>query len=297
MTLPVQLEPTIDPELMVNTDFTQAPECLLGHVLFDIFSRIMFLRQLHGEVLDILLCRVDVKEAFRQIPVDPAGAPAFGYKMDDQVVVDLRCQFGWRSSPGFGSLRSSALEHSHNHTTFNSAVISPEGASAVQHVRVVPPSAGSRVVPARSDCHTISSTGGFAGSPFFVRYYVDDGILTEGRFFSDGRRCLRAVRSLASGHFRLLGSRGPDHPPLLSSSKITNFKTCLEVLVWVLDTQRLTISMTPRKQQKLRLLLDQWPPSRVLTTCRQVAELRVSSCMCRSRYARESSPSVDCWLL
>lgn len=98
-----------------DTDFARAPECLLGHVLFEILSRIIFLRQLHGASLQILLCRIDVKEAFRQVPVDPSGASVFGYTMGDQVVVDLRCQFGWRSSPGFWSLFSSALEHSHTH--------------------------------------------------------------------------------------------------------------------------------------------------------------------------------------
>lgn len=76
-----------------DTDFDQAPECLLGHVLFDILSRILFMQQLYGELLEILLCRVDVKEAFRQIPVDPAGASVFGYTMGDQAVVDLRFQY------------------------------------------------------------------------------------------------------------------------------------------------------------------------------------------------------------
>lgn len=94
-----------------DTDFDQAPECLLGHVLSGILSRIAFLRQLHGVSLEILLCRVDVKDAFRQILVDPSGASAFGYTMGEHAVIDLRCQFGWRSSPGFWSLFSSAVEH------------------------------------------------------------------------------------------------------------------------------------------------------------------------------------------
>lgn len=40
-----------------HTDFTDAPECLLGHVLCDVLSRIRFLWQVHGEALEILLCR------------------------------------------------------------------------------------------------------------------------------------------------------------------------------------------------------------------------------------------------
>lgn len=67
---------------------------------------------------------------------------------------------------------------------------------------------------------------------------------------------------------------GPDGPPLLSAAKITDFDTRLELLGWVLGTrtQELTVTMTPRTQQKLRCLLDQWPPSRTFATARHVAE-------------------------
>ena len=60
-----------------DTDFSQAPECLLGHVLTDILKRILYLRQMHGVTAEIMLCRIDVKEALRQVLVDPAGAPVF----------------------------------------------------------------------------------------------------------------------------------------------------------------------------------------------------------------------------
>lgn len=226
-----------------------------------------------GVSLEILICRIDVKEAFRQIPVDPSRASVFGYTLGDHAIVDLRCQFGWRSSPGFWSLFSSALEHSHTHTTFQEASVSPAGAAAVQHVQVVSPPDEITAVPLPVDCQTIVGDGAFAGCPFFVRYYVDDGVLIEGRFFADGRRCLRAVRSLATDHFRLLGERGPADPPLLSRGKITDFATRLDVLGWTLDTQQLTITMTDTKQQKLGRILAAWPATRRVATARQVAEL------------------------
>ena len=72
------------------------------------------------------------------------------------------------------------------------------------------------------DCRPVPGVGGIAGSYFFVRYYVDDGILVEFQWWPDGRRCMRAVQSLASDHFRLLGARGVSDPPLSSTSKITN---------------------------------------------------------------------------
>lgn len=115
--------------------------------------------------------------------------------------------------------------------------------------------------------------GGFAGWGFFVRYYVDDGVLVEAKFFQDGRRCRRAVQSLASDHFRLLGVRGPKDPPLLSREKITNLSTRLEVLGWVLDTQRLTVTMPAQKQQKLARILKEWQVTRTHATTRQVSEL------------------------
>ena len=94
----------------------------------------------------ILICRIDVKNAFRQVLVDPGGAPALGYTMGDIVAVGWRCQFGWRSS-------SSVLEHEHTRTT-----TLPDGAAVVQHVKLVPPQDGSSAVPLPHDCQqTIGS--------------------------------------------------------------------------------------------------------------------------------------------
>ena len=48
-----------------------------------------------------------------------------------------------------------------------------------------------------SDCERVPGNGGHAGDPFFVRFYVDDGILVEVRFFQDGCKLRRAMESLA----------------------------------------------------------------------------------------------------
>ena len=63
-------------------------------MLFDILSRILFLRQLHGDDIEIVLSRNDVRQAYRQVLVDPSRAAVFGYVMGDLVVVDFRCKFG-----------------------------------------------------------------------------------------------------------------------------------------------------------------------------------------------------------
>ena len=66
------------------------------------------------------------------------------------------------------------------------------------------------------------------------------------------------MQSIASDHFRLLGSRGPNDPPLMSPKTITNLETRLEVLGWIPDIEKLTISMT-RKLEKLQHVLGSGP--------------------------------------
>ena len=254
-----------------DTDFDSAPPSELGHVLREVLLRVMFLRQTHGSSARILLCRVDVKDAFRQVLVDPAGAPAFGYVFGDRVVVDLRLHFGWRNSPGFWGLMASALEHAHTHSTFQGADVSQQGAAAVVHVRISPPR-GVPVVSIPGDCGPVSGSGGNAGNYFFVRYYVDDGILVEVQWWPDGRRCLRAVQSLASDHFCLLGERGVSDPPLLSARKITDWDTQPEVLGWIIDTEALTVTLSSHKRLKLQNLLAEWPSSRTSASARQVSQ-------------------------
>ena len=62
-------------------------------------------------------------------------------------------------------------------------------------------------------------------------------------------------------------------PPLLSTSKITDWDTRLEVLGWIIDTEALTVTLPSRKRLKLRSLLAEWPPSRASASARQVSKL------------------------
>ena len=89
-----------------------------------------------------------------------------------------------------------------------------------------------------------------------MRYYVDDGILVEVQWWPDGRRCLRAVQSLASGHFRLLGECGVPDPPLLCARKITDWHTQPEVLGWIIDTEaRLRLRCRPISASSCKISL------------------------------------------
>ena len=255
-----------------DTDFSCAPPCELGHVIWDVLLRVMYLRQKFGPNARIVLSKLDVKSAFRQVPVDRSRAPIFGYVVEDLVVVDLRLQFGWTSSPGFWGIFSSALEHSHTHTTFEDALVSEHGRGAAESVHIA--DARNRVVaPLPSDCADLGEWGGRFYDPFFVRYYVDDGILVEVQWWPDGRRCLRATRSLVSDHFRLFGERGANEPPLLSEKKMSDWDTCLEVLGYVIDSECMTVSLSPQKISKLRRVLSEWPVGRTSATAKQISSL------------------------
>ena len=227
--------------------------------------RILYLRQRHDVGARVMLCRIDVKDAFRQIPVDPFHAGEFGYVCEECAVVNLFLHFWWRSSPGYWDLLALSLDHAHKQTSFQGAMISDNGRSPVAHAGVdagagwetmsivlncerVPsagdvagsPDAGRETMPIppgrehvqssgvttdvtdlvgrryryrqmahthkapalplapltltgrrcpTSECERVHGNGGDAGDPFFVRFYVEDGILVDVRFFRTGAGC------------------------------------------------------------------------------------------------------------
>ena len=86
-------------------------------------------------------------------------------------------------------------------------------------------------------------SGGVRRTPFFVLYYVDDGVLVEVQRWPDGRRCRRSSASLASDHYRLFGVEILKGSTLLASHKISLWDTRLCVLGWDIDTVAMTISV------------------------------------------------------
>ena len=106
-----------------------------------------------------------------------------------------------------------------------------------------------------------------------MRYYADYSILVEVQWWPDGRRCMGAVQSLASGHFRLLCVRGASDSPLLPVSKITNWNTRLEVLGWLVDREALTVTAPPHKRLILRLLVAECHSTRTYASAKQVSQL------------------------
>ena len=83
-----------NPGVNGDTDFESASESQLGHVLRDIVWRILFLRHTLAPHTHIMLSKMDVKDAFRQVGVEWDGCKKFGYVFGDFVVVDRRLVFG-----------------------------------------------------------------------------------------------------------------------------------------------------------------------------------------------------------
>lgn len=131
---------------------------------------------------------------------------------------------------------TSALEHSHNHTSLDNAVLTELGRRATAHVEVPLPVEQEVPPPFPPGCRIPPGSGGGLSDSFFVKFYVDDGILVEVVWESKGARCKVASASCVSDHFRVFGDRGPGDFPLLSPHKLSWWQTRLCVLGWEIDT-------------------------------------------------------------
>ena len=189
-----------------TTDWDEIPACALAGVMRKGLQRVLGLRVKFGDRARILIKTLDVKNAFRQIPVDPDGVTAFGYVLAGYIFVDLRLQFGWRGSPGWWGVISAAMQHAQRNTTRASASFSQAGDRAVEHVTVAPDT-GRPVARWPVECIVRPAKGGGAGDPAFVVFFMDDAISVEVQWDLEGARCLDLSRSLASIHFQAMGER------------------------------------------------------------------------------------------
>ena len=82
------------------------------------------------------------------------------YVLGDFVVVDRRLVFGWRNSPGFYCLLAGAIDHAHGSTSFDDAVVTPQGLAATRHVWVDIPAAGETPVQLPPECRVPPGQGG-----------------------------------------------------------------------------------------------------------------------------------------
>lgn len=188
-----------------STYFSEVPECEMASVMRELLVRFLGLRKKYPDTR-ILIQKMDVCSAFRKIPVDPAGAPAFGYVLEDVLVVDMRLQFGWRGSSGWFGVVASAIEHAHRNTTRESIELTPSGIRTTAHVRIAPKGVPFTQVP--EQCVVQELEGGGLGDTAMVRFFVADAIGLEAMHDQNGERCLELMAALASTHHVMLGDGG-----------------------------------------------------------------------------------------
>lgn len=132
------------------TDFDSVPVVECGKVFSQVIYRIWQLRQNYPQER-IVISKMDVKSAFRQIPVDLSG-PLFGYCYEEMVVVDLRLQFGWRCSPGWWGVAGNAIEWAVQRfpPVGRPATLEP-AVEECRQVKVCPPQQGTIIVSVSND--------------------------------------------------------------------------------------------------------------------------------------------------
>ena len=255
-----------------DTDWERVPKCALAGVMTEIIARILGLRAKFGTQKRILLQKMDVKSAFRQVGIAPGGAAAFAYRLDKLIFVDLRLQFGWRGSPGWWGVVAGAIQAAHRATTWESAGTSAAAEDATRHVSVAKPT-GKAVEPLPAGCRVPGIKGGGPGDPAWVVFFVDDAISVEVQWTEEGTRCKALTASLADAHFQAMGERGAEEEPLVPRKKMTGWVTAQEILGFWVDTEEMTVGLPERKLDDLRHRLGCWPPGRREATVREVLSL------------------------
>lgn len=255
-----------------RTDFASAPPVTFKNVLRNFVWRILYLRGRWPRGR-IVLSKMDVAAAFRQVLVSWAGNQVFAYAFGDLLVIDRRLMFGWRNSPRYFCLFSDALRHSHAATSRKNAIVSKLGKKATQHVTVTRPPENEQPAALPLGCRVPPGSGGDVEDNFDNRYFLDDAMMAEIQHFRDGKRCLLSSGALASDHYRLFGAREPDDPPMLAAKKVSSWHTRLEVLGWTFDTVTMSIEVSLDKLHALRALLQSWPASRTVAVETDVRSL------------------------
>ncbi|CAM9799176.1 unnamed protein product, partial [Sphacelaria rigidula] len=118
-----------------DTNFAAAPGVRLGEILPRVLERVCGLRQKFGPNSPILIAKMDVKAAYRQLQVELDKAAMLSYVFRDYICVDFRVPFGWRSSSGWWSIPASAIAWSHNHTCPDSALILPQALTIAKDIK------------------------------------------------------------------------------------------------------------------------------------------------------------------
>jgi hypothetical protein len=223
-----------------STDFEQAPEVACGKMFGSVVTRVWENRHLRpGD--EVLLSKMDVKGAFRQLPSNLDGI-LFGYMYKEHVVIDLPLQFGWRKAPGWWSTYGSALVWSLRAEPLKGKPAALQ--SAIEHYAHPGiednPNGKTRHTELPLDERAARATGGGPEDPPYADIYVDDSILVALRHPGRDANLHEITVQMASDQMVLLGEPRQDSNEPTAVAKETHWGTEREVLGWDIDASNKT---------------------------------------------------------
>lgn len=266
---------TPDWSLNTLTDPSAVPACDIGDVFERFLLRIYKLRLRYPDA-HIVLAKMDVKDAFRQLYFDPRLAPLFSYRWGSHVVIDLRMGFGWAGAPGFFYRWMKALKAFMRHlspsavttTIWNLCSITP------QLTVEPPPSTPPAVVP-RDPAFPLDAVA-HGDAPFDTDPFLDDNLLAE---VNHEDRPLTASAALEFGHYQLFGHRGEE---VLQRAKATHWASRASILGVGVCAHTMTVFLEEDQSEELReLLYTIFAPALRATTPRWIMRL-VGKLRCRA---------------
>ena len=256
------------------TDASQVPACDIGHVFSSFIAAACQLRAKYPQG-HLVLSKVDVADAFRQLLIHPEFAPFFSYTWGDFLVVDLRLAFGWLGSPGFFYRWAKALVEFVREKT--PADVTDEIKAAIgkwaRHQSIEEPGTFPITSFPPSDTSPSSSSISAEGNdPFyFILPYIDDTILLEHNVDDRPRKLGQLV---IFAHFLLYGFPREGWPACLKEEKVTDWASEGEVLGIMVNLNTMTLSLPPKKLEEMKALIrEEWAPSRTKATPRQIMVL------------------------
>lgn len=223
----------------------------------------------------ILLAKVDFKRAFRQVNVEVKQFPIFGYVFEDMVGVDRALQFGWTSSPSLWGVFAAAIEHAHNHTTFQNAVITPEGRAATSHVKIEPPREGEVRAKLPPDCRFRQKKAAVSviRTAWKHTWTILCSLKQSGVFWTGDGVSVRLDHSCRIVFVCLATATTGSPLSFCGRRPLHGKRVRMEILGWSIDTVAMTISVPHEKVVQLRVMLAEWPVDRRVANVKEVRSL------------------------
>lgn len=269
--------PDGSPDWAINTltDPSAIPECDIGEV-FERFLLRVFKLRLRYPHAHIVLAKMDVKDAFRQLFFHPQFTPLFSYRWGSYVVIDLRMGFGWTGAPGFFYRWMKALKAKMRHLRPSDITAAIWGLCSISPQLLVepPPPTPPAVVP-RDPAFPLDVIA-HDDAPFDTDPFLDDNLLAE---VNHEGRPLQASAALEYCHYELFGHRGEE---VLQRAKATHWASQASILGVGVCTHTMTVFLEKDQSGELRqLLYSEFVPALVAATPRRIMSL-VGLLRCRA---------------